>query len=142
MRHYAILFFSHLLLTPAYGSIIDQKKYDLEREVLSSLLKQSDETVDTKPCNLKNARVSDFISHFIILASLPEVEGRKKALALHCEPPESKLKYSDKYNCFLKAGEAIRLPNEPEGWERRLLFSFDYKLRKVVPKEFRCLDIP
>jgi hypothetical protein len=132
-----------LLINIAFGSTVDQKKYDLEREILNSLIKRHEDNVDTRSCNLKKARVADFLSHFILLASLPEVEGRKNKFVLNCEDrSSSKLKYADNYNCYLKAGEAIRLPNEPEGWERRLQFNFDFKAKQVRPKDFRCVDIP
>ncbi len=125
------------------GSTLDQKKYDLEREIVNSLINHQAENVDIEACNLKNARVIDFLTHFIVLASSPEVEGRKKTFVLNCEDrAKSKRKYADKYNCYLKVGEAIRLPNEPEGWQRLLLFNFDFQKKQVKPKDFRCVDIP
>ncbi len=130
-------------LSSANASVLDQKKFHSEREILNALIKLSSASVATESCNLKKAKVSDFIQHFMLLALQPEAPGRKRHFELKCEDRSAMKEVpADSRNCYLTTGEAIRLPNEPEGWERRLQFNYDFRTKSAVPGSFRCVDVP
>lgn len=72
-----------------------------------------------------------------------KIRGRTKKIEFHCEDRRKKKdNFTDPQNCKLSFGESIRLPNEPEGWSRILMFTYDYQKSAIDKNSFRCLDIP
>lgn len=140
------LVFLILASASAHAYPPDSKLLDREREILRELFANLSAPVDTKACDLKpkagaRVKVSDLILGYVVWSTQKDRDGVTKKPRLGCQASSNGLSGAME-TCNLTAGESIKIPGEPEGWSRSLIFEYDTAKKKIPPKSFRCLDVP
>ncbi len=114
-----------------------------ERAMMQAVFSHILTPVDRRSCDLKvktgKLKVADMIlSHTLWSVQAPR-EGVEKKPGFACGEGADALGFRD---CHLTSAESIRIPGEPEGWSRTLLFKYNKDKKLVLRKSFKCLDVP